>query len=271
MFDPTTSVDIVLLEAQYGVLSPEWRWTQEACARSEYLLWVILRGKGTLRSGDENFDLRRGECFLMQLSDSQRGRHQPDDPLHVPWFVFDCIDAKGVPCPLPMDHLPHRISMSDPDFVDVLVQRCVESKETAGIASMDCHHWFRTILLELHRQSVRPAHAGLEQEQAERIETMCKVVREYPAGRWRVPDLARQMNCGVDHFIRVFRRLKGITPAEFMIQSRLDAAREHLLFSAMSIAEIAETLGYRDQFFFSRQFRQWTGVSPTAYRRNHTR
>jgi AraC family transcriptional regulator of arabinose operon len=269
MFDPT-DINLVVLEAQYGVLSPSWKWDQVAGTRRSYLLWIVLRGKGTLRSNDEQFDLRRGECFLMDLNQSQRGRYQLNDTLHVPWFVFNCIDAEGAPCPLPVERLPHHFTMTDPDFVDSLVQRCVESKDTAGIDSQACRHWFRTILLELRQQSIRPAHAGLEQEQAERIEAMCKVIRDYPAGRWRVPDLARQMHCSTDHFIRVFRRLKGVTPAEFMIQSRLDAAREHLLFSAMSIAEIAETLGYRDQFFFSRQFRQRTGASPTAYRRSHT-
>ncbi len=270
MTNDLTRYDLVLHEAQYGVLSPSWQWDHEPGRqhRGSLLLWVILRGAGALQSGEHEFELRRGECFLLQFTDRQRGRHNPADPLHVPWFIFDYVDVNGTP-QKPPRRLPQRFTVRDPDFLDELAQRCIEAKELEGPDGFGARHWLRSMLLEIERQTDRPARSGLEQDQAERIEAMCGVIRRHPAGRWRVADLAGRMHCSVDHFIRLFRRLKGITPAEFVIQCRLDAAREHLLFTKLSIAEIADSLGYRDQFFFSRQFKQRVGVSPSGYRRSH--
>ncbi len=57
-----------------------------------------------------------------------------------------------------------------------------------------------------------------------------------------------------------------MTPGEFVIASRMEHACRLLRFSTQSIGSIAETLGYRDVYFFSKQFRARMGVPPTSYR-----
>ena len=47
----------------------------------------------------------------------------------------------------------------------------------------------------------------------------------------------------------------------------MERARLLLAESSLSVGMIAEALGFRDVFFFSRQFRQRTGLTPTAYRK----
>jgi AraC-like DNA-binding protein len=53
---------------------------------------------------------------------------------------------------------------------------------------------------------------------------------------------------------------------EALLQSTLARKARHLLSQrAMTIAEIAQTLGYSDQAHFSRAFKSWTGMSPRAW------
>jgi AraC-like DNA-binding protein len=78
-------------------------------------------------------------------------------------------------------------------------------------------------------------------------------------------------DCGMptSTFRRRFSAAVGMSPREFSLAHRLQRARDLLLDRQLSIAEVAERLGYRDVFFFSKQFRQHTGMPPTAFRASH--
>lgn len=65
-----------------------------------------------------------------------------------------------------------------------------------------------------------------------------------------------------------FRRITGLPPMKFVIRQRVQRACTLLEESRMTIEQIAETAGYRDVFFFSRQFRQVQGTPPGAYRKS---
>ena len=56
-------------------------------------------------------------------------------------------------------------------------------------------------------------------------------------------------------------------PAQFMLELRVERAKELLAFTDKSIAEIAEASGFSDQNYFARIFKRFTDISPTQYRR----
>lgn len=61
----------------------------------------------------------------------------------------------------------------------------------------------------------------------------------------------------------------GTTFAEILKDWRLQRAKQLLMVTRMSLAEISENLGYSDQSSFSHAFVEWTGSSPSAYRRRN--
>jgi AraC-like DNA-binding protein len=76
--------------------------------------------------------------------------------------------------------------------------------------------------------------------------------------------------CGYseDHFIRSFFQCVGNTPARYVQELRVTAAAQQLLFSNDSIEAISEAAGFTNRFYFSRVFKEHTGFSPAAYRKN---
>jgi len=52
----------------------------------------------------------------------------------------------------------------------------------------------------------------------------------------------------------------------YVIRARIERAQHLLLYAGMNVTEVADALGYRDIFFFSRQFKQYTGKSPSEIR-----
>lgn len=79
--------------------------------------------------------------------------------------------------------------------------------------------------------------------------------------------LARICHMSVDHFIRVFRRFAGQTPAQYVIDTRIKRAAQDLYFTQDSIEAVAERTGFRDRYYFTRVFARRMGQAPAAYRR----
>jgi len=80
--------------------------------------------------------------------------------------------------------------------------------------------------------------------------------------------LARAAGMSVSTFRRRFRAITGSAPHAYRLQCRIAAARAMLGDTDTPIKQIADELGYRDVFYFTRQFTQQAGVSPAAYRRS---
>lgn len=68
------------------------------------------------------------------------------------------------------------------------------------------------------------------------------------------------------YFSTLFSSSTGITFTDFFTKLRLNRAKELLKTTNMKIYEIAEAIGYRNSYYFSRIFRKFEGVTPFEYR-----
>lgn len=78
---------------------------------------------------------------------------------------------------------------------------------------------------------------------------------------------ARESGLSAFHFLRVFTRVTGVTPHQYLVRSRLRHAARLLARDAHSIADIAFEVGFGDLSNFVRTFRRAAGVTPRTFRR----
>ncbi len=77
---------------------------------------------------------------------------------------------------------------------------------------------------------------------------------------------ARSCAMSRSRFYAAFRTVMGVTPLQYVTRSRVLHAQYLLRNTDLSVSEIAHTVGYPDELYFSRLFRKHTGVSPRGYR-----
>jgi AraC-like DNA-binding protein len=82
--------------------------------------------------------------------------------------------------------------------------------------------------------------------------------------------LARAARLSAAHFSRQFRRTFGETPHQYLQMRRLERAAALLRNTDRSVAEICFTVGLRSVGSFTTAFGRMFGVSPTAYRAQHS-
>lgn len=80
--------------------------------------------------------------------------------------------------------------------------------------------------------------------------------------------LAATQSMALSTLRRQFREALGVPLHAYRLTRKMAAARGLLAETALPVGEIANQLGYRDVYYFSRQFRQEVGVSPSRYRRS---
>jgi two-component system response regulator YesN len=66
---------------------------------------------------------------------------------------------------------------------------------------------------------------------------------------------------------RLFKALSGHNFSEYLSQRKMKHAEELLAGTALKVQEVSAWLGYKDVRYFERLFRDYTGSTPTAFRR----
>lgn len=82
-------------------------------------------------------------------------------------------------------------------------------------------------------------------------------------------ELARISGVTKQHFCRVFKEQMRMRPMEYLARRRMASARNLLLTTEKSIAEIGKAVGYDNPTYFGMVFKKYEGITPTDCRKRH--
>lgn len=97
---------------------------------------------------------------------------------------------------------------------------------------------------------------------------------EYLENHFTDPDLSNPLlaqKCGISevYFRQQFGKLFGVSPKQYVIDLRLRKAKQLLTNTDLAIEEIGILCGFPNPYHFSRTFKNATGMTPSAYRRQN--
>jgi len=98
-----------------------------------------------------------------------------------------------------------------------------------------------------------------------------RVLHEKPEQAWTIEALADAVNMSRSAFALRFKQLVGEAPMEYLTRCRLHKAERLLRESDMSIALIAERIGYESEAAFGKAFKRQIGLPPGQYRATQRR
>ena len=90
-----------------------------------------------------------------------------------------------------------------------------------------------------------------------------------PAQDWNARKTCTEFHLSYGYFRAAYKELFHVSFHQDLIQSRISYAKYLLLTTSENLPEIAWQSGYEDEKYFMRQFRQITGMTPSAYRKYH--
>lgn len=99
-----------------------------------------------------------------------------------------------------------------------------------------------------------------------RVARTVRMIDRHPDDALTLGRLARGAGLSPYHFLRLFERVTGVTPHQYVLRARLRAAAMRLVDGGEKVVDIALECGFGDVSNFNRAFRTEFGVSPRAYR-----
>lgn len=84
----------------------------------------------------------------------------------------------------------------------------------------------------------------------------------------KLADLAQLLGMSQFHFSHLFKQASGTAPYQYLLQQRVERAKQLLKQTDQSIIDIAFLCGFNSHSHLTKQFRQFTGMTPKAYRAN---
>lgn len=130
-------------------------------------------------------------------------------------------------------------------------------------STIDCflHIFFN----KLSEQIVNRA-ADTKEKKYDKLSLLRSKIYARPYLKWDIANLSHQICLSPSYFQHLYKKQFGITCKADIIQARIEYSKLLLRSTSMSIHHISEQCGYENDVHFMRQFKQWTGITPTQYR-----
>jgi len=99
-----------------------------------------------------------------------------------------------------------------------------------------------------------------------RLDRALSLIEERLSGELALPELAAAANLSLFHFARAFKAATGLAPHRYILDRRVERAREMLKTDQPTLSEIADRCGFASQPHMTHVFKRATGLTPGAFR-----
>ncbi|HAI10124.1 MAG TPA: hypothetical protein DCM28_00340 [Phycisphaerales bacterium] len=242
----------------------------------DYDLWMVWAGSGTMQLHDGNIELHPGMCIWMRPGGLYLSQQDNTNRLGVSAQHFDLINPSTGKRPRDKDLPPQVIHMPDIPAITGTMRTIARlntvgqqaRNKTSKQALASAQLLMRGLLMEVCYQAHVPKlHLSPTDHMHRSIITQLAAdMTASPQDIDSIESLATDAGYSPAHFSRVFKHIMGISPQRHLMESRIHRARHLLIETDWSITRIAQVMGYNDVYFFSRQFKQITGQTPSSVR-----
>ena len=243
----------------YWRCEPSWSWVSRPLP--DYLLWCVLDGVGRLELDGRTRELGPGTCAVFAPGDAPTAGHDPRRRLLVFGMHFQVSDAGLVAT----DVVPAArwCALADRVLLGALARSSdVAYRRGDRLGERQAELCLEQLLCQIWEAAHGPGRSATDTA----LEEIAQVVRQDPGRAWSVAEMAARVSLSRAQFTRRFVAQLGTSPAQYLIQARIDRAHQLLTETTMTVTQVATALGYTDLPYFSRQYKQRTGTTPTQTR-----
>ncbi|SHL22555.1 AraC-like ligand binding domain-containing protein [Anaerocolumna jejuensis DSM 15929] len=261
----------------------------------EYILYVIRNGEMYLKEGNMRYTLKKGDMFLLEPNLPHEGYQRAVCDYYYVHFKHSALknisqgeekkalqdlsekrmislasfnlDSGNVTDSLTC--LPKLFSLPNQEFQTTL-------KQAIDIYNKREEHYKRIVSTQFHLFLLQAAHehlmnsgTGQNPPHIRKSETVAEKILRYLncnySQKINSSLIEKQFEVNFDYINRIFSELTGNTIFSYLNSLRIEHAKELLATTSLPFGDIGYLVGIDDRYYFTKQFKKYTGMTPTEY------
>jgi AraC-like DNA-binding protein/ABC-type Fe3+-hydroxamate transport system substrate-binding protein len=234
------------------------------------VLIAIASGKGSLQTNDHMYELMEGSVILLPAHTEAAIIANLQHPLHVYKLVISTREQTSSLTAGAMIRKSEAASSSNIQFFpyEPAITASVEELYIHRLPENEIRHVQNQIVFhQIILQLLEGQEAKNASSEKPSMESSISYLENHYSDKITREQLAGIAGVSASHYSILFKQNTGFSPNEYLSRLRVHRAKELLLSGSGTLREIALKVGYKDEFYLSRRFKQQTGAAPSAYNR----
>ncbi len=233
--------------------------------RSHFVIHYCLKGKGYFKIEGQEYEIKENDMFFIPVDTKIAYAPNQNDPWTYLWIEVNGSAAQtlfqkaGFTKDTPVFH--------DEDgklkdiFCSLLENMDEISNDLIAIAKVN------QLLFEIIRRR-NNGKKEIQQETKTVVKRICAYINEnYTRSTLNTSSIARHFFMNEAYLSRVFKQQTGFTITRYIYDIRMQKARLLLLSGRLNVQEVAYSVGFNDPLYFSKQFKKYSHLSPSKYKK----
>ncbi len=232
--------------------------------RDHYLIHYVVSGKGQYILNNNTYNLSENDVFFSKPGELISYVADENEPWEYYWVGFNGPYANKITLKLPFSaekpiHTCKNEKHIKNALENIFLSRGSNSYNEALMVG-NLYIFTGLLMQEASEIGERQMSTGKQY-----VDNAIKFIQFNYSNNIGIDDIASDVGISRSHLYRVFVQNVGQSPIDYLTNYRINEACYLLKNSNLSIAEIAVSVGFFDQFYFSRVFKKSKGVPPSKY------
>ncbi|WP_170311681.1 AraC family transcriptional regulator [Vallitalea okinawensis] len=245
-------------------------WSVPTRTINDHELVLILEGKGSFTIEEKEYSVQPGMLFYFYPDLIHSGETRLDEPMHFLAVHFSFAFASYSGNEYTIDTSPYKLPLKPVNQLHhyYQIQQVFEHLYKTWLEKGSSYQWQSKILFQefLFKVLYDLKNPPQNYTNVNRIKHVLNYINKHYTEHINISQLCSMVQLSRGHFTKIFKHTTGKTPVEHINQVRIEHAKDLLTSTTLPIKDLSRQIGFNDEFYFTRVFKQYEGCSPLEYR-----
>ncbi len=252
---------------QFGIENCEPLHAYGPAVRDHFLIHCVLDGKGVFHSGNEHYQIKKGQGFLIYPDTVTFYQADEQEPWSYAWIGLQGVKAEYYLKSAGLSGDSPVFNFHNAERINGIITKMLSVSiiDTHGeLVTLSCLYDFLALLTQT---GITGTNQKARQNRSELyIRKTIEYMEKNYSRHLEIEDIAQAIGLDRNYLGVIFKKGVNMTMKEFLTAFRVNRACELLEDSKLTIGDVSRSVGYDDPLLFSKVFKKIKNVSPSMFR-----